>query len=73
MGTKEEGNDTNWGNIQQDPKDNPTTARPDPDHHLTSGNRIHTNWIGSQREENQAYKQNTNQRKNGLNTTNNKR
>ena len=26
MGTKE-GNDTNWGNIQQDPKDHPTTAR----------------------------------------------
>ena len=49
MGTKEEGNDTNWGNIQQDPKDNPTTARPDPNRHPTSGNRIHTNWIGSQK------------------------
>ena len=48
-------------------------ARPDPNRHPTSGNRIHTNWIGSQKEENHACKQSTNQRKNGPNTTNNKR
>ena len=46
---------------------------PDQTRHPTSGNRIHTNSIASQKEENHACKQSTNQRKNELNTTNNKR
>ena len=50
-----------------------TTARSYPNCHPTSGNRTPTNWIGSQKEENHARRQSTNQRKNGLNTTNNKR
>ena len=72
LGTKEEGNYTNWGNIQKDPKDHPTSTRSDPNRQPTSGNRIPTNWDGSQNEENHACKQSTNQSKNGLNTTNNK-
>ena len=56
----------NWGNIQQDPKNHPTTGRPNPNRHPTSGNRIPTNWIGSQKEENHGRKQSTNHRKTGL-------